>query len=118
MIYFFSAQFNNNSNKKNCPTHGFNPIQPNPCGLGWVGLNFFLTHHDGLGKKKPPQPDPIQPIHTLKSPTSYWYTNDSLSPFVKRLFQENFNTILYEKSQKLLKNSITFFFFIKFFFKK
>ena len=20
-----------------------------PCGLGWVGLNFFLTHHGGLG---------------------------------------------------------------------
>ena len=43
---FFSAQFNNNSNKKNCPTHGFNPTQP--CGLGWtyvmgwVGLNFFF----------------------------------------------------------------------------
>ena len=32
-IYFF-AQFNNNSNKKNCPTHGFNPTQPNPCRLG------------------------------------------------------------------------------------
>ena len=38
--------------KKNCPTHRFNPTQPNPCGLdwiglgwtyvmGWVGLNFF-----------------------------------------------------------------------------
>ena len=35
---FFSAQFNNNSNIKNCPTHGFNPTQPNPCGLGWVEL--------------------------------------------------------------------------------
>ena len=31
---FFSAQFNNNSNKKNCPTHGFNPTQPNLCELG------------------------------------------------------------------------------------
>ena len=31
---FFSAQFNNNSNKKNCPTHGFNPIQR--CGLNWT----------------------------------------------------------------------------------
>ena len=49
---FFSAQFNNNSNKKHCPTCGFNPTQPNPTqpmwvrlnlcdGLGWVGLNFF-----------------------------------------------------------------------------
>ena len=44
-IFFFSAQFNNNSNKKNCPTHGFNPTQPNPCGLGWVGLDLY----DGLG---------------------------------------------------------------------
>ena len=48
---FFSAQFNNNSNKKNFPTHGFNSTQGwvglgwvelNLCdGLGWVGLNFF-----------------------------------------------------------------------------
>ena len=34
---FLFAQFNNNSNKKNFPTHGFNPTH----GLGWVGLNFF-----------------------------------------------------------------------------
>ena len=44
---FFSAQNNNNSNKKNCPTYGFNRTQPNPCRLGWthvvgwIGLNFF-----------------------------------------------------------------------------
>ena len=44
---FFSIQFNNNSNKKNFPTHRFNPTQLNPCRLGWtyvmgwVGLNFF-----------------------------------------------------------------------------
>ena len=25
---FFSAQFNNNSNKKNCPSHQFNLTQP------------------------------------------------------------------------------------------
>ena len=31
--------------KKNCPTHGFNPTQPDPHGLGWVGLNLC----DGLG---------------------------------------------------------------------
>ena len=37
---FFSTQFKNNSNKKNCPTHGFNPTQPNPCGLSWVGLDL------------------------------------------------------------------------------
>ena len=42
---FFSDQFNNNSNKKNCPTHGFNPIQSDPCGLDWVGLDLC----DGLG---------------------------------------------------------------------
>ena len=31
---FFSAQFNNNSNKKkNCPTHGFNPTH-----VGRVGF--------------------------------------------------------------------------------
>ena len=38
-----------------------------------------------------------------------------LAHLLKRLFQENFNTIFYEKSQKLLKNSIIFFFFINFF---
>ena len=57
---FFSAQFNNNSNKNNCSTHGFNSTQPNPYGLSWVGLDlcnglgwvkFFLTHHGGLGQK-------------------------------------------------------------------
>ena len=41
-IYIF-AQFNNNSNKKKCSTHGFNPTQPmDLCNglniLGWVGL--------------------------------------------------------------------------------
>ena len=33
---FFSTQFNNNSKKKKFPTHGFNPTQPDPCGLGWT----------------------------------------------------------------------------------
>ena len=56
---FFSAQFNNNSNKKKLS----NPwVQPNPCGLGWVGLGwieFFLTHHGGLSQKIPsPRPNP------------------------------------------------------------
>ena len=32
---FFSAQFNNNSNKKNCPSHRFNPTH-----VGWVGLDL------------------------------------------------------------------------------
>ena len=30
-----------------CLTHGFNPTQPDPCGLGLI----FLTHHGGLGQK-------------------------------------------------------------------
>ena len=49
---FFSAQFNNNSNKKSCPTHGFNLTHMGWVGLmWWVGLNFFLVHHGGLGQK-------------------------------------------------------------------
>ena len=68
---FFSNQFNNNSNKKNYPTDGFNPTQPNPTHMGWVGLGLTyvmgwiglkknLTHHDGLGQKI----SSIRPIHT------------------------------------------------------
>ena len=67
---FFSNQFNNNSNKKNYPTDGFNPTQPNPYGLGWIGFDLCdgldwikkknLTHHGGLGQKIPS----IRPIHT------------------------------------------------------
>ena len=40
-------------------THGFNPTQPDPCGLGWtyvmgwVGLNFFLPTMVGWVKKSP-----------------------------------------------------------------
>ena len=51
---------------KICQTHGFNPTQPDPCGLGWtyvmgwIGLNFFLTHHGGLGQKIPS----TRPMHT------------------------------------------------------
>ena len=54
---YFSAQFNNNSNKKKLS----NPwVQPNPTQPMWVGLDlcdglgwveFFLTHHGGLGQK-------------------------------------------------------------------
>ena len=40
-----------------------------------------------------------------------------LAHLLKRLFQENFNTIFYEKSQKLLKNSIIFSFLLIFFLK-
>ena len=54
---FFSTQFNNNSNKKKMSNPWVNPdpIQPmwvglDLCdGLGWV--EFFLTHHGGLGQK-------------------------------------------------------------------
>ena len=56
---FFSAQFNNNSNKKKLS----NPwVQPDPTQSMWIGLNlsdglgwveFFLTHHGGLGQKIP-----------------------------------------------------------------
>ena len=55
---FFSAQFNNNNNNKNCPTLGFNPTHVGWVGLGWV--EFFLTHHDGLGQKIPS----TRPMHT------------------------------------------------------
>jgi len=34
-IIFFADLFNNNSNKKNCPTHGFNLTH-----MGWVGLGW------------------------------------------------------------------------------
>ena len=51
---FFSAQFNNNSNKKKFS----NPwVQPDPCGLGWTyvmgWVEFFMTDHGGLGQKIP-----------------------------------------------------------------
>ena len=32
------SQFNNNSNKKNCPTHEFNPTQPNPTHVDWTNV--------------------------------------------------------------------------------
>ena len=51
--------------KKNCPTHGFNPIQPNPCGLGWIyvirWVEFFLPIMMGWVKKSP-QPDLCTPL--------------------------------------------------------
>ena len=67
---FFSTSFNNNnSNKKNSPTHGFNPTQPNSCELswtyvmGWVRLNFFWPIMMSWVKKFP-QFDPTWPIYT------------------------------------------------------
>ena len=64
---FFSTQFNNNSNKKIVQPMGSTRLNPTHVGwvdlgwiyvMGWVRLNFFLTHHGGLGQKIPStQPD-------------------------------------------------------------
>ena len=57
---FFSAQFNNNSNKKKI----FQPkgsTQPNLTHVGWFGLNFFLPTTVGWSKKSP-QSDPCTPL--------------------------------------------------------
>ena len=68
-IYFFLLNLIIIVIKKNCQTHGFNPTQPDPCGLGWtyvmgwVWLNFFLTHHGGLGQKI----ILTRPMHTPRS---------------------------------------------------
>ena len=74
---FFSTQFNNNSNKKNCPTHGFNLTQPNPCGLDWAyvmgWVEFFLTHHGGLGQKIPSTRPMHTPNHTLYFQSTLFY---------------------------------------------
>ena len=59
---FFFTQFNNNSNKKKkfvqpMGSTQLNPTQPMWVGLGWtyvmgwIGLNFFLSHHGGLSRK-------------------------------------------------------------------
>ena len=72
IFIFFSTQFNNK--KKICQTHGFNPTHVGWVELGWtyvmgwVRLNFFLTHHDGLGQKIPstrPNPTHAHPYTTL-----------------------------------------------------
>ena len=87
---FFFTQFNNNSNKKNYQTHGFNPTQPDTYGLGWthmdwVGLNlcdelcwieFFLTHHNELSKNisltwsmhTPNKGDKVEPLSSEPNP--------------------------------------------------
>jgi len=77
VIYFFPAQFNNNSNKKIFQPMGSTRPDPTGVGLGWTyvmdWVEFFLTHHDGLGQKIPP----IRPMHT---PTLGFMQN---SEFVK-----------------------------------
>ena len=65
---FFSAQFNNNSNKKNCPTHRFNPTH-----VGWVGLNFFLLTMEGWVIKFT-QPDPTRLMHTLSGKCDIFFS--------------------------------------------
>ena len=55
VMFFFLLNLIRIVIKKNYPTHGFNPTQPNPYGLGWTyvmgWIEFFLTHHGGLGQK-------------------------------------------------------------------
>ena len=53
----------------------------NPTHVGWVGLNFFLTHHDGLGQKIPS----TQPMHPyLWSPSLLYYSYFLLLPFTSQ----------------------------------
>ena len=68
VIYIFFTQFNNNSNKKNCQTHGFNPTRPDSTKPVWVGLDLC----DRLGSPwwvrsknslNPTQPDPCTPLN-------------------------------------------------------
>ena len=54
VIYFFSNQFNNNSNKKIVKLMG--STQPM---LGWVGLNFFFNPLWWVGSK-----NFLNPTHT------------------------------------------------------
>ena len=99
-IYIYIAQFNNNSNKKNFQTHGFNPTQPNPCGLGWTYVIGWV------GSK-----NPLNPTHVLVNfPTPL--KKNYFSSFVPLIFQElscnNFPTYL----KKLLVMTFNFFFLI------
>ena len=59
-IFFFFVQFNNNSKKNIVQPMGSTRTNTTHVGwvglmdrLGWVGLNFFLTNHGGLGQKIP-----------------------------------------------------------------
>ena len=59
VIYFFLLNLIIIVIKKNLS----NPwVQLDPTQPMWVGLNFFFTHHGGLGQKIPS----TQPIHTPK----------------------------------------------------
>ena len=63
--------------KKNCPTHGFNPIYVSwfrlGCTLvmGWVGLNFFKPTMVSWVKKSP-QSDPTRSMHTPTHKSINW----------------------------------------------
>ena len=46
IFIFFSTQFNNNNNNNNLSNSW---VQPDPCELGWVGLNWtYVTSWIGL----------------------------------------------------------------------
>ena len=100
VYFFFFAQFNNNSNKKNFQTHGFNPTQPNPCGLGWTYVMGWV------GSK-----NPLNPTHVLVNFPTHLKKKNYFSSFVPLIFQElscnNFPTYL----KKLLVMTFKFFFF-------
>ena len=61
ILIFFSTQFNNNKKKLSNPR-----VQPDPCGLGWVGLGWiFFDSPWWVGSKNPlnlTQPDPCTPL--------------------------------------------------------
>ena len=68
-IYFFSIFF-----LVFCPTHGFNPTQHDPCGLGWtyvmwcIGLGWiFLNSPWWIGSKNTLNLIHAHPDHTNKS---------------------------------------------------
>ena len=76
VMFFFLLNLIRIVIKKNYPTHGFNPTQPNPYGLGWtyvmgwVGLNFFDPPW-WVGSK-----NPLNPTHA--HPYSNLYLRDSM----------------------------------------
>ena len=90
--------------KINFQTHGFNPTQPNPCGLGWTYVMGWV------GSKNPLNPTHVLvnfPTHLKKKKKKKNY----FSSFVPLIFQElscnNFPTYL----KKLLVMTFNFFFF-------
>ena len=83
MIYFFLLNLIIIVIKKNCLTHRFNPTQPNPTHVSWIGLDkcdglswveFFLTHHNELGQKI----SSTQPMHINGSTQKIFFVIYSL----------------------------------------